>query len=524
MSSHVVVIGGGHNGLVAATYLARAGHRVTLVESRSSLGGVVGRYEYLPGYGTSIANSPGSFEGLVLEELELERHGLRFHRPDVTLLHPMRDGLFVGWRDPQLVAKQMDEMSPGESGRHRQLVQSLDRLGEATGLTFWEQPRSLDAVLEGMAPASRKEFSREIIEGTLMEFLEQRLKSDGMKSVMMMLALNGQLMSPHAQGSAFGLLMRPISRATGSVDPLGNQVSPLRGSVGLPIGSMAAIVDALIKAARSSGVEILLDSRVEEIEFDAYGHACGVVLESDARIENVDRVVSTIEPSTLRAVVTGAEIEDRLWPAPPTGSAFKIALALDGLPEVANAPGGAPLEALLSAQFRIGPDPEYITRAVEDGIAGRPSAEPIIWGLIPSLTSPGLAPEGKHLMSLNVWHAPHSLGEGYWQANGSAFVDRCVAQVEQVLPGLSARIIDRRWLSPIDLEEEFGLTGSNITHGDLTPESMLNGRPNAELVDKLLQAGIVLGGAGTWPGGYVTGAPGRRAALQIQHLEKESRA
>jgi phytoene dehydrogenase-like protein len=126
-------------------------------------------------------------------------------------------------------------------------------------------------------------------------------------------------------------------------------------------------------------------------------------------------------------------------------------------------------------------------------------------------------------MSLNVWHAPHRLGERYWRENGAAFADRCVAQVEAAFPGLSERITDRRWLGPHDLEREFGLTSSNITHGDLTPESMLNGRPGAELSAGLERRGIVLGGAESWPGGYVTGAPGRRAALTIARKKEPTR-
>lgn len=523
MTSHVLVIGGGHNGLVAANYLAMTGHRVTLVEQRERLGGVVGRFEYMPGYASSITNSPGSFEGAIMQELRLQDFGLRFHRPETTLLHPMDDGLFVGWRDPQLVEEQMERMAPGEFARHRELVSRLDRLGEQVGLSMWERPLDQRAVLERMDPGPRDEFRRSMIEGSLEELLDEALRSDQVKSLMMMLALNGQLLSPRAPGSAFGLMLRPISRASGATDVLGIRDVPLRGSVGLPIGSMAAIVDALEAAARAHGVAIRTGSGVAELQFDDSGRVSAAVLESGGSVEQLDAVVSTVETSRLHRMIPDDTIPESAWPPAPDGSAFKIALALDGLPSVAGAPVGVPEEVLLSTQFRIGPNPGYIADAVEQGIAGRPSDKPIIWGLIPSLTSPGLAPEGRHLMSLNVWHAPHRLGERYWRENGAAFADRCVAQVEAAFPGLSERITDRRWLGPHDLEREFGLTSSNITHGDLTPESMLNGRPGAELSAGLERRGIVLGGAESWPGGYVTGAPGRRAALTIARKKEPTR-
>lgn len=522
MSRRVVVVGGGHNGLVAANYLARAGHRVTVLEARSSFGGPVGSFEYIPGYRTSIANSPGSLEGVVIQELELERFGLRFHRPEVTLLHPMRDSLFVGWRDQERVAAQMNAFSPGEAARHRALIARLDALGEASGLSLWEQPMSIEEVLEGMDPAARAEFERTIVDGSLRELLDASLKSDEVKSIMMMVALNTQLISPDAPGSAMGLLMRPISRASTATDVLGNRDAPLRGSVGLAVGSMSAIIDALLRGAETLGVELRSSARVAEFELNADGELGAIVLESGERIEDVDTAVVTLEPSHLPGMLPSGALGDAARPEAPKGAAFKLALGLDGLPSVADAPEGISTEQLLEAQFRIAPDPAYITEAVESGIAGQPSAAPIMWGLIPTLTSPELAPEGRHLMSINVWHAPYELGADYWDRHGGDYVASCLAQLEPVFPGLTDRIVETRWLSPHDIEREFGLTGSNITHGDMTPDLMLNGRPGREFVETLQRIGIVLGGAGTWPGGYVTGAPGRRAAKTVQTMTRQT--
>lgn len=522
MSPHVVIVGGGHNGLVAANYLARFGMRVTLLEARPTLGGMVGRVEYLPGYFGAITNSPGSLEGRVIQELELERHGLRFVSPNVTLLQRMSEGLFVGWRDRDRVAAQLDAFAAGEAKRHRVLVERLDALGAASGLSMWEPPPSLHEALDRMPAAVREEFRRVVLEGSLNDLLTESLRTGAARSLMMMLALNGQLVSPDAPGSAMGLLMRPISRASSTDDVLGIGDAPLRGSVGLPVGSMSAIIDALERAAVEHHVRIRTNAPVTGLELDGKGRVEAVVLASGEKITKVDAVVSAVEPSRLAAMLPQGAIARSAAPDPPEGSAFKIALALGALPDIADAPGDVPVETLLSAQFRIAPDPAYITAAVADGLAGRPSAKPIMWGLVPSLTSDGLVPDSKHLMSINVWHAPYRLGRGYWRTHGQGFVDACLTQLEESFPRLQERIEDMRWFSPHDLEDEFGLTGSNITHGDMLPPQLLDGRPGPDFTQAVRSMGIVVGGAGGWPGGYVTGAPGRNAATTVHTIMRST--
>src|SRR5699024_2226247 len=205
----------------------------------------------------------------------------------------------------------------------------------------------------------------------------------------------------------------------------------------------------------------------------------------------------------------------KLSPSKPLGSTFKVVLALNDLPNIADAPKGVPTSKLLEAQFRVGPSPEYIKQAIHDGIKGIPSNGPIIWGLVQSLSSPQVSPPGKHLMSLNVWHAPYSLGTDYWETNKDKYLIRVLNVLEEYFPGLNMRIEDIVSYSPVEIENEFNLTGSNITHGDMTTGSLLNRRPGSAFVDALAKQRITLGGAGTWPGGYVTGIPGRNAASKV---------
>ncbi|GAA2045025.1 NAD(P)/FAD-dependent oxidoreductase [Yaniella flava] len=518
---HVLVAGGGHNGLVAANYLARNGFRVTLVEARETLGGVVGPTEFMPGYKASVTNSPGSFEGRILEELDLRSYGLRFHAPDITLLQHAQNRLFVGWRDRDRVAEQMNAASSGEATRHRQMVDYLNDLGSASGLSLWDPPISLDEVLANMEPSKRRDFKRTFVDGTLSDLLDSSLESDLAKSLMMMVALNGNLISPDEPGSAIGLLLRPISRASSRVDTLGIGDSPLRGSVGLPIGSMSAIIDALEKSAIDHGVEVVTKDPVESLIVDDEGVVRSAALASGKTIGPLDHSVLTMEPSLIQNLLPNQLAPAPLYPDKPTGSAFKAVVALNGLPDVSGAPGDVPLNKLLEAQFRVGPDPEYIRRAVHDGISGMPSMNPIIWGLIHSLSSPEVAPDGKHLLSLNVWHAPYSLGAEYWKANKSHYLGHVLETLEEYFPGLNSRIDDVVSYTPHDLEAEFNLSGSNITHGDMTVRALLDGRPSTALVNTLSHHGITLGGAGSWPGGYVSGVPGRNAASKVIQTQKE---
>lgn len=513
----VVVIGGGHNGLVCAAYLARAGVQTSLVERRATLGGVVGSYEFLPGYRAALTNSPGSFEGRIVADLELERHGLRFHRPEVTVAQRFGERTFVGFRDRARIAEQIESFQAGEYGRYRSLIDDLNDLGAAMGLSVWRRPDSLEELRARLADTPQRALFERVFEGSLMELLDDRLRSPEAKALLMMLALPGTLQSPRERGSALGLMLRPWSMASllpGEDDTAAN--SPLRGSVGTPIGSMAAMIDAIERSAREAGVEIIANCAVHEV-LKAGDRVRGVTLE-DGRFLEADAVVSTIEPSLLQRNLLADP--DDLVPSyrvpPPKGSAFKLALALDGLPDVPGVPADVTAEQVLGSQVRIGSSPEHIEEAIDAGLAGRVSERPIMWGMVPSIVSPQLAPEGQHLMSVNVWYAPHSLGEDFWSEHGEAFAQRCITQLDEQLPGLADRVVGVRGLTPVDLEHEFALTGSNIAHGEMTVENFFDSRPHPAAADsRATLGGLYLGGSGSWPGGYVTGVPGRNAASAV---------
>ncbi|EIM73488.1 phytoene dehydrogenase-related protein [Nitratireductor aquibiodomus RA22] len=514
-----IVIGGGHNGLVTAGYLAMAGLRIAVLEARDILGGPCGAIEFLPGFRSAITNSPGSFEPRILRDLGLEGHGLRFHRTDPNVVHAFPEGCFIGWRDREAVAAQLDAFAPGEAARYSRLLSRLEELGRHLGVSVFEPARSLSSIARHI-PLAQERLFEQVFLGSLRELLDENLRSEQAKALLGMVALNATLAPPSAPGTAIGLMMRPISLASSpAMEANDPRRTALRGSTGLPIGGMGAIIDALESVLRAHGAEIHTNARVASVLHEN-GRAVGVVTTS-GREFRARRVISAINPRTLFGDMlddsaVGAEMRQEIASVPMRGSAFKLFLALDGLPTYRGLPDGMNSGQVAGTQFRIASSLAHIEDAVLDGLRGVPSAEPIMWGLIPTVSSPELAPAGKHLMSVNVWHAPHDLREGSWDTEKEVFGRRCIDVIERLMPDIKDRIVGEHFMSPVDLERELGLVGSNITHGDMLPNNLFGARPHMAANDyRTPLHGLYLTASGTWPGGYVTGIPGHNAAAAV---------
>ena len=516
----VVVVGGGHNGLACAAYLARAGLRVLVCERRHIVGGPCAEYEYFPGYRASITNSPGSLEPRVVADLELARHGLTFTRPDPTLMFPFPDGrAFVGWRDRARVAEQIRRFSARDVDGYAALFDFLNRFAERLGASLFEAPPTLRALASRLETPRDEEAFAKVFLGSVADLLDEFLESGHIKSMLAMLGVMSNWVSPFSPGSATWLMMRPMSLASSSVaaehDPR-RQV--LRGSTGLPLGGMGSIVRAMRRSLEAAGGEVRTECEVRRIVVRAE-RAAGVVLAGGEEIE-AGAVVSNLDPWTTYLDLIEAPCLDPGFRAaverlPRRGSAFKVALALDGIPDFAAAPPG--LERVCAGcQFRIAPSMEYQDRAFDDARHGRPSRGPVFWGLFPTVADPTLAPPGRHILSANIFHAPNALREGSWSTERDRFGEHCIDVLEPYLPGLKDRIVDRRFWSPADLEAEFGLPGANITHLDMTPRHMFGLRPLAGFSDHRSPiAGLYNCGSSTWPGGTVTGAPGYNAGRRV---------
>lgn len=514
-----IVIGAGHNGLVAAAYLGQKGLRVALLEARRSLGGPCGTFEFMPGYRTSLTNSPGSLEPRVVQELELARFGLRFVQTDPSVVHHFGDHCFVGWRDRGRVAAQFDRFAAGEADRYARLMAKLEELGRQlvrAGVSVYSSPPNLVELARRLPDEHQRLFER-VFFGSLQQLLDDELASDEVKAILGMVALNATLAPPSASGTAVGLMMRPISLASmPPVDATDPRLATLRGSTGLPVGGMGAIVDALEACCKSHGVDIFTSMQVAQV-LHAAGHATGAVTLNGDEF-HAATVISAINPKTLFGTLlddeaVGAEIRRDLENLPMRGSAFKLVLALDGLPRYTGLPAEAVTQNAIACQFRYGASLAHIEQAVADGLRGVCAREPLLWGLMSSVTSPGIAPPGRHLLSVNAWHAPYALSEGQWDTEKDKFGKRCIETLSQFMPDLEQRIVGHRFLSPLELESEFGLVRSNITHGDMLPSALFGHRPHHAANDyRTPLAGLYLSGSGTWPGGYVTGIPGFNAS------------
>lgn len=514
-----IVIGAGHNGLVTAAYLARSGLSVALLEARPVLGGPVGTYEFLPGYRAAFTNSPGSLEQKVVQDLDLAAHGLRFIRPDPTLVHRFDSGAFIGWRDRARVAAQLDACAPGEAARYGDLLNDLEALARALGISLYEPARDLEAARARLSGAEAELFDQ-VFHGSLRDLLDARLRSVEAKTLLGMVGLNVGFASPSDRGTAAGLMLRPIALASsppsGADDPRG---SALRGSTGLPVGGMGALVDALERACLAHGVELRRDMRIGRILHDE-DRVTGVV-GADGETFHAPTVVSAINPrAAFRLLGRGAvpeEMRSQIEAAPLEGSAFKLVLALDGVPNYAGLPAGLANAEAARTQFRIAASLDHIDAVVRTAKAGRLPERPLIWGLIPSLTSPELAPAGRHLLSANVWHVPYALADGSdWSQARERFVQSCIDTLSELMPGLADRILDVSAMTPVDLERELDLERSHITHGDMFTDRLFGPRPHRMADDyRTPLAGFYLTGSGTWPGGYVTGVPGFNASRAV---------
>ena len=234
----VIVIGGGHNGLVAAAYLAEAGLRVVVIERSPRLGGPAAKVEFMPGYYSSISNSPGSLEPKIVQDLELERHGLRFVKPDPTLVHPFDNGsLFVAWRDQERTGRQLDDYSPGEAARYGRLLTYLDDFAQRLGVSLFKPPPSLHELVRNLTTIDDQEAFGRIFFGSARDLFEEFELADRTQAILGTLGAVAGQVSPSSPGTPMNLLFRPLSLASMSVeaeyDP---RKLPLRGSTGLAIG------------------------------------------------------------------------------------------------------------------------------------------------------------------------------------------------------------------------------------------------------------------------------------------------
>jgi len=515
----VVVIGGGHNGLVNAAYLARAGKKVLVLERRHVLGGAAVTEEVFPGFQFSVCSYVVSLlRPEIIRELDLPRHGLEILPLDGTFT-PMPNGDYL-WRVNDHYRTRR------EIARHSKLdAEAYDEYGKAmiemahfvkpimsmtppdpTTLSpkGWKNLAFLGRRFQQL-PDDDKYNQVQLMTMSAVDFLDQWFETDVLKATMSASGIIGTFLGVRSPGTAYVLLHHYMGEIDGAFR-----------SWGFARGGTGAISNAIADAAREAGVEIRTEAGIEKILLKN-GRATGVVLKNGDEIF-ADIVSSSVDPRLTFMKMIGEEhLPDDfcadLKRYKYRGSSGKVNLALDGLPNFKAMPGEGPH---LRGAISISPSVDYMERAYDDAKYGRFSRRPYIDMVIPSLTDPSVAPPGKHVMSCFVQYAPYNLKEGTWDEKRDEFGDTVINTIAEHAPNIKELILDRQILTPLDLERDFGLSEGNIFQGELTLEQLFFLRPAPGWAQyRTPIKSLYMCGSATHPGGGIMGAPGRNAALQM---------
>jgi phytoene dehydrogenase-like protein len=516
-----IVVGAGHNGLVTACYLARAGLRVLVLERRHLVGGACVTEETFAGFKVSTAAYVNSlFRKEIVRDLRLGDYGFEVLPRSPSSFTPLPDGrsLTLG-PDAEQTRAEIAKFSARDAARYPEYEAMLERVAafvEPTlGMTppdlLRPGPRGLLQLLGlGRAFARLGDGASEAVElltGPARTILDRWFESTELKATLATDAIIGAMASPSTPGTGYVLFHHVMGETDGR-----------RGVWGYVRGGMGGLTQALARAARDLGVEIRCEAPVARIAV-LDGRVNGVILESGeecrARIvaSNADANVTFLRllaPETLPA-----GFRDAVARISYESASLKINVALSELPSFTACPGGAP-GPQHRGTIHICPDLDYIERAYDDAKYGRPSERPLLECTIPSVVDPTVAPPGRHLMSIFVQYAPYTLRGPGWDRIGEAFADRCFALLDEYAPNFSRSVLARQVLTPPDIERVFGLTGGNIFQGAMTPGQLFSLRPvPGHAGYRTPVAGLYLCGAAAHPGGGVMGSPGWNAAREI---------
>jgi phytoene dehydrogenase-like protein len=518
---NVVIIGGGHNGLVTAAYLAKAGRKVLVLERRSLVGGCAVTEEVWPGYRVSTAAYLTSLlQERVVRDLDLERHGYRVDAKDPAFFSAFPDGrhMFM-WQDRQRTLSELAKFSRKDAEAYPKYEDYLERLAQVVeGLLLTTPPEFPPAgigdfvdylkLLGKFRGLGRTEMTGlvKIFTQSAADLLDDWFESPEVKVTLATDGVIGANGGPRSAGTAYILLHHCMGGVGGH-----------RGLWGFVRGGMGAVSNAIASAAKSHGAEIRTDAEVDHIVVVG-GRATGVVLRGGEEI-TADIVASNADPK-----VTFLRLCDRKELPPDfvgtierfrcEGTSLKINLALRGLPDFRCLPGTPGPHH--KATMHICPSIEYVERAWDDAKYGKPSRSPLLEMTVPTMYDPSLAPEGRHIMGIFLQYAPYTLSEGTWDEHREPFGDRVVEIIAEYAPNIRDVIVDRQILTPLDLERRFGITGGNIFHGEMSLDQMFVMRPAAGYARyRTPVRGLYLCGSGAHPGGGVMGAPGYNAAREI---------
>ncbi|MFN0057818.1 MAG: phytoene desaturase family protein [Planctomycetota bacterium] len=515
-----IIIGAGHNGLVHAAYLARAGLRALVLERRHVIGGATVTEEIFPGFQYLIGSYLISLlRAEVIHELELARHGLELMPLESTFMPLPNGDYFAEWSDHDATREEIARHSPRDAEAYEEFSRTMRRIAQAVkplldlapadpSSTSARNREGLLRVGNVLGALSQEDFFTltRLLTTSAADFLDGWFEGEALKGTKATSGIIGTFLGPRSPGTGYVLLHHYLGEIDGALR-----------AWGFARGGTGALSRAIASAAVEAGVEIRVNAPVARILVRA-GSVRGVALENgeellaDIVVSNADvkrTFLQLVEPAELPAQFLADVQRVRM-----RGPSCKVNLALAGLPEFTALPRGK--EALLRGSIEIAPSIDYLERAYDDAKHGGWSRRPFMDALIPSLLDPGMAPPGKHVMSIFVQYAASDLSGGWNEAKRAEFLEVVVDTLAEYAPNLREIILHKHIMTPWDLERELGLTGGHIFHGELALHQILFLRPIPEHNQyRTPIRRLYLCGSSTHPGGCITGAPGRLAAFEV---------
>jgi len=519
----VIIIGGGHNGLVTAFYLAQVGFKPLILERRPQLGGAALTQEIIPGFRCStLAHSAGPLSPRIVRDMQLEKHGLKMLRPPATLFAPTPEGrALLLYDDVARSAEAIAKFSGKDAANYREFAHTVARIAPVLSKVLEQTPPDIgdpgagdlwNLLKTGKALRSlgKTDIFRLLRWGPMAvaDLAAEWFESELLRAIVAARGIFGAFLGPWSAGSSLLLLIRAATDA-----------HPV-GSAAFVAGGLGALAGAMAAAAKQAGVETRTGADVARILIKD-GRAAGVVLVDGTEIA-AGAVISNADPKrTLLGMVDASYLQPefllKLQNYRCSGVTAKINLALSGLPAFTalrnqtSSNGSA-----LSGRIHIGPEIDYLERAFDNAKYGEFSQSPYLDVAIPSISDPSLAPPGQHVMSVYMQFAPFKLKEGTWSSRRDALADTVIKTLSTYAPDLPQLILHRQVITPEDLEKTYGLTGGHIFHGELALDQFYAMRPLLGWSRyRTPIPGLYLCGSGAHPGSGLNGISGANAAKEI---------